>query len=109
MTDERWENLIDQIEEKFGELERKKEALEPGPGKKETIIFNSALGKMKIERTVRPLVLEERGIKAKKRIGAKASIEYIYSETEKVDKIQAFRWDEKEDDWIKIDMENFGT
>ena len=109
MTDEKWENLIDQVEQKFGEVERKKEELDFGPGEKEIIVFSGALGKMKLERIQKPLVLGQRGIRAKMRAGAGSTVEYLYSDTEKVDRIHAFRWDDKENDWVEIDMGSFGA
>ncbi len=106
MNDNKWQNLIETIEERFGISERKTEALEKGPGEKEIIIFNGPLGKIKLERTSRPLVLEKRGI-VSKRIGAKADIEYIYSDTEKVQKFRAYKWNGDTNDWEEISAEDF--
>lgn len=106
MNDKRWQNLIETVEERFGISQKKTEALEKGPGEKEIVIFNGPLGKIKLERTSRPLVIEKRGI-VSKRIGAKADVEYIYSDTEKVQKLKVYKWDEDEKDWEEISAEDF--
>lgn len=107
MTEEKWKEIIGKILDDFEVLEHKNENLEPGPGVVEQIVFNGPSGKIKLERTVKPLVLEKRGL-GSKRIGSRTKVEYIYSETEKVDTFKAYKW--INEGWIEIELEKtFGV
>jgi len=115
MDDEKWSELVDQIKEQFGFLEYNQEKIPleddfglKAEGIKETIVFKGALGKMKIERTSRPLITEKKVHYAKTH-GSGAKIEYVFSENEKVRKIKVFKWDDNQNDWqeIKLDSLNF--
>jgi len=111
MQDEKWENLIFMIEEKFGIVDRKEENIEVARtstnqlifGKKESVEFNSPQGKMKVERICRPKVLDKKVLSAK-RIGGKVAVDYIYSEEEKTYQVKLYRFDEKENNWQEIDF-----
>jgi len=108
MNDEKWQNLIETVEDRFGASERRTESLEESPGEREIIIFNGPLGKIKLERTSRPMVLEKKGI-VSRRIGARARVEYIYSDTEKVQKLRVYRWSDNENDWEEVSAEDFSV
>ena len=73
-------------------------------GKIETIIFTSPLGKMKIIRTTTPRVLDRKTVYSK-RAGGNMAVQYEYSETEMVDTMRIFRWDENAEEWVKANME----
>ena len=79
-----------------------KENLDPGPGEIEYIIFNGPSGKIKLERTVKPAVLDKKGL-GSKRIGSLTKVEYIYSDTDKVDIFKAYKWEN--DGWVEIEAE----
>ena len=109
MTDDKWQDLRDNIKEKFGILE---EGSEPDmitddvgneiKGMKDFIIFNGPSGKMKTERTKRPMIIEKKSHYHKTQAG-KALTEYIVSDTETTQKTEVFSWDEINQDWKEID------
>lgn len=105
MTDERWLDTISILKDKFPILEERKEDLseEEGRGFREFVIFNGPFGKMKIERTTKAVVTGKKTF-GSKRMGSQASVEYIYSDTEKSQKFKAYRWDESQDDWVEVTM-----
>ncbi len=109
MTNERWENLIEMIEAKFGLDQRRQEELDlgenaagkPVKGEIEIIEFKGPLGKMKLERTTKPLVLDKK-THYTRRIGSQTKIDYVYSETEKVHQMKAYRWN---GEWEEVKAE----
>ena len=108
MSDEKWQDLIESIREKFG---IDKETTEPilimsggeevEAGKKEIVEFRGASGKMKLERTIKPVVLEKKLLYHKRKDGAKA--EYTFSKDEFSYHVDGFIWDETLNDWQKIE------
>lgn len=101
MTDEKWEETIEQIEEKFGIKDRFKEKIEGG-GIKETIEFDGPVGRMRLERTVKPKVL---GIKTfySRRAGTVAKkMRQITSDSEKVRFVRAYVF--KQGKWIEFKL-----
>ncbi|MCX7778946.1 MAG: hypothetical protein N2259_01750 [Patescibacteria group bacterium] len=115
MTDEKWENLIFAIEEKFGITKRVKDKIEIAKtiggesvfGERETIEFLSPKGKMKIERVAKPKILDKK-VLSTKRIGGKTAIDYIYSQEEKTYEIKLYQFEEKENNWREIDFTTLG-
>ncbi len=103
MNDERWQDIVGKIQDGFEVIEHKTEGLDPDPGTVEIIVFKGPLGKMKLERTTKPLVLDKRAI-GSKRIGSQATVQYVYSETEKTHTFKVFRWDEGQNGWIEMEM-----
>lgn len=103
MNDERWEGIIGKIKDGFEVIEHDTKSLDPDPGSVEFIIFQGPLGKMKLERTTKPLVLDKRAI-GSKRIGSQATVQYVYSDTEKVHTFKAFKWDTTQDDWVEMEV-----
>jgi hypothetical protein len=102
MDDEKWQDIIGRIKDDFEVIENGTKDLEQGPGNVEYIIFNGPLGKMKLERTTRPLVLDKKGL-GSRRIGSQSSVEYIYSDTEKTHSFKAFKWEESQNDWLEME------
>jgi len=72
----------------------------------EFIIFKGPLGRMKLEFTTKPLVLDKKTTYSR-RIGSQTAIEYIYSEDEKTHKLMAYKWDDFQNDWVEIDPNSF--
>lgn len=99
MTDERWEDVKVSVREKFTVLEEGTRELDPGTA--EFLVFESPLGKVKLERVSRPVKLGERGI-VSRRIGAHASVEAIYSDTEVAKSFRAYRWEEGSGSWVEL-------
>jgi len=104
MTDEKWLDAKSKIREKFEIVEEGKEDLNEmeGRGFREFVIFNGPLGKMKIERTVKAIVLDKKTF-GSKRMGSQATVEYIYSDTEKSSKFKAYKW--SDNNWIELTAE----
>ncbi len=103
MRDEKWYYLLEEIEQKFGIEERKTEEIPEKRTTIETVIFNGASGRMKIERITRPVILE-RKVKFSKRIGSDSSEKYVYSEDEKIHRVSLYAWNEEESKWVEIDF-----
>ena len=103
MNAEKWGEIIDLVKEKFGIIEQGKETLDPGPGEGEFLIFEGPLGKMKVVREVKPLVIDKK-VHSSRRIGSMATEEFIYSDTEKIEKLKAYRWDEDGQGWVEMEM-----
>lgn len=108
MTDEKWQNIIAQIKDndKLEMIDHQTEDLpeERGPGTVEIIEFKGPLGLMKLERTTQPLVIDKKTI-GSRRIGSDTSVEYVYSDTEKVHKFTVYRFEENDDRWVEMQME----
>ncbi|MFA6410072.1 MAG: hypothetical protein WCW26_00640 [Candidatus Buchananbacteria bacterium] len=106
MTEEKWQGIIGQIKDKFKLVDQRIEDLpeDAGPGTVEIVEFEGPLGQMKLERTTQPLVINKRTI-GSKRIGSTATVEYIYSDTEKVHKFKAYRLDPDNNVWMEMEME----
>lgn len=102
MTQEKWENLIIYIKESFDVSEHETEETADGKVSLEYICFSGPMGKIKLEREVKPLVTG-RKVLSSKRPGSAVLEELEYSDTEKVDKLRAYRWDENKDEWEEID------
>ena len=106
MTDERWQEVISQIKDNFKVLAERQEDLakEPGGGTVEVIEFIGPLGKMKLERTTQPKILDKKTI-GSRRIGSDTKVEYIYSDTELVHRFKAFKWNETDNIWVEVERE----
>lgn len=101
MNDEKWQEIIGEIKEKFGIENQGKEELEGG-GSKEWIEFNGRQGKMRLERTVKPKVLDVKTVYSK-RAGTSAKIvKPVVSKTETVQFVKAYLW--KDGSWEEIQM-----
>jgi hypothetical protein len=102
MDDEKWQDTIGRIKDDFEVFEHGTRQLEDRPGTAEFIVFKSPLGKIKLERTTNPLVLDKKAI-GSKRIGSQATVEYIYSDTEKVHTMKAYKWDDGSETWAEVE------
>ena len=108
MNEERWGAIVGQIKdnEKLEVLNEYTQDLdeEDGPGSVDVIEFNGPLGKIKLERTTQPLIIDKKSI-ASRRIGSDATVEYKYSDTETVSRFKAYRWDDNNETWVEMEME----
>ena len=106
MTDEKWQEIIAKIKDNFEVIEHITQDIpqDLGPGQVESILFNGPVGKVKMERTTQPLVLDKKTI-GSKRIGSGTTVTYIYSETEKVHRFKAYLWNETDNDWVELKLE----
>jgi hypothetical protein len=109
MTDDKWLDLKDSVKEKFEVLEERNEpditTDDVGneiKGEKDIIVFVGPAGKMMVTKTKRPVILDKKSHYHKTQAG-KALTEYIVSETEFTNRVEAFTWDELAQDWKEID------
>lgn len=103
MNEEKWQEVVGRILDDFEVLEHeKKNPPAEGIEQIEYIIFKGPLGKMKLERITKPLFLGKKAI-GSKRIGSQTKVDYIFSETEKVHTLKAFKWNESRQDWEELE------
>jgi hypothetical protein len=103
MRPEKWQNLIDDIKDKFKvEKEGREHLDEQGGTDIEFIIFKGPLGRMKLEFITKPVVLDKKTVYSR-RIGSQTNVEYVYSQDEKTHRLTAYKWDESQADWVEID------
>lgn len=103
MHQSKWENLLDKIERQFGFIEHETERFEERRLTVETVVFDGAGGRMKLERSARPVILDKKA-HFSKRIGSAATVEYVYSDTEMVDTVRLFRWDHLAGEWRELQL-----
>lgn len=108
MTDEKWQDLKDSVREKFEVLEEKSEpditTDDVGneiKGEKDILIFNGPTGKMMVIKVKRPVILDKKSHYHKTQAG-KALTEYIVSDTDFTNRVEAFTWDDIAQDWKEI-------
>ena len=106
MTQEKWQEIIGLIKDKFEVLDERTEELPDQniAGAVEIIEFLGPLGKMRLERTDQPLVIGKKTI-GSRRIGSDIRVEYIFSDTERVNKFRAYSWSDADNVWVEIEKE----
>ncbi|MBN1778945.1 MAG: hypothetical protein JW816_01875 [Candidatus Buchananbacteria bacterium] len=106
MTDEKWQDIKWLVKDKFGiDVDDTQDLPEDeGPGIIEIIEFHGPLGKMRLTRTTKPLILEKK-VLGSRRIGSDSSVQYKYSDTEKTYKFTVYRWDDTANDWVEMEKE----
>jgi len=102
---EKWGEILDRVQGQFTVLEHTKASGEDEVGETETLIFEGPLGKIKLLWITRPVVLDRKIIGAHRRGVSQAKYEYVYSDTEKTNKLEAFR--EVDNEWQAIDSNIF--
>jgi hypothetical protein len=112
MTDEKWLDLKVNIKEKFEVLEDKTENLmiDKGEGQEklgtiDILVSQTPMGKIKLERINKPVVLDKKVQYHRKKEGSQ--IEYIYSDTEWTHRLEAYKWSDQDQEWQKIDASTF--
>lgn len=114
MNLDKWQNIKALVEDKFGFERLDKENFEVGEndkgkiveGEREIIEFNGPLGLMKLEFEIKPVVLDKK-VFSSARIGGDRKVTYIYSDTEKGYKMNVYKFNEDQDDWVELETENF--
>lgn len=100
MNDEKWAEVSNLIEQKFDIIDHGKEDLDPG--ELEYYEFDSPLGRTRIERTVRPKLLD-RKMHSSARIGAEGREERVYSEDETVAFMHVFIYNDETEEWVEAE------
>ena len=104
MQPDKWEQTKFQLKENFPSLEFIKTSLpEPQVGEVESAIFTGPMGKMKLNYITRPVILDKK-MHGSRRIGSRAEVEYIYSDSEFSHQFKAYKWDDNLSDWQEIEM-----
>lgn len=107
MMKEKWQQILGNTLDNFEVLEHDNEHFdEIGGVDIEYIVFNSPFGRVRLEYEEHPVVLDKKTAYSR-RVGSETAVEYVYSETEKVGKLKAYKWDENLDDWEEIEAGNF--
>ena len=105
MNDDKWGEILDRVEEKFDVVDSGKEILEDIPNAfVEFIIFDSPMGRLRLERKTSPRVLDKKTLGAQKRTMG-VGVEYIYSKDEFVKTFKAFKLVDGE--WVPFEAEDF--
>jgi hypothetical protein len=68
--------------------------------------FSGPLGRMRLEFVEKPVILDKKTTYSK-RIGSETKVDYIYSDTEKSQSMNVYKWSDEQDDWIEMDASNF--
>lgn len=103
MTDEQWQGLLDKIEEDFDVLESGAEDIEDDEmpfGTIDWVEFKGDMGRIRLEYTVTPRVLEKKVLHSHR--GGSAIVKKNYSETEKVSDLKAYKWNDASEIWEDI-------
>lgn len=104
MTKDRWLEIQDIVKDKFESIQTGQEFYEEEGGTTlDWLEFEGPLGLMRLEFETRPVVLDKK-THGSNRMGSEAHVQYIYSPTEKISKLYAFKFDENLDDWQEIDL-----
>ena len=110
MNEEKWENLLDTIEIKFGKLERRNKKFVSTDdmgneikNEEDWVEFKTELGRIKVSRFTRPLIIDKKYHYNRSSTGM-GQVEYVLSEDEISQKIKIFKWDEIERDREEISI-----
>lgn len=108
MTSDKWDEIKENISKQFEVLDSEQEDMpeERGGGVKDVLIFISPIGKVKLEFVTKPKLLDKKTIYSK-RVGQQTKVDYIYSDTETVNTLFAFKWSDMRDDWEEIESSSF--
>lgn len=104
MTPEKWKDIKSRVRDTFEVIDNQTVNLSDRPGTMEFLEFNGPMGKMRLEWTDQPLLLDKK-THGSKRIGSETKVEYIYSDTERVNRFRAFQWNGDENSWSEMNME----
>lgn len=104
MTRDRWEEIVNLVEAKF--VVETKETKEDDFDRSviELLIFEAPMAKIKLEFVSKPKVIDKK-VSYSNRVGAGSQIEYIYSPTDKVERLLVYRWDEVTSNWLPMSTE----
>lgn len=102
MTKEKWQQILGNVLDTFEVEEHEKEHFDERGGVDiEYVIFSGPLGRVKLEFQEKPIILDKKTTYAR-RAGSETSVDYVYSDTEKSQKMNAYKWDEDKEDWTEI-------
>jgi hypothetical protein len=107
MNIDRWQQIVEMVKTSF-EVEEfdVEETDELGGTKIEYIIFNGPMGRLRLEFSTHPAIINTK-TKYTKRIGADITIEHEYSPTETVSNLGIWRWDDFSEEWMPFEASMF--
>ena len=113
MNLDKWKNIKDLVESKFGFKRYDQEEFELSEndkgqmvlGEREIIEFEGPLGLIKLEFDIKPVILDKK-VFGSKRIGGDNKSVYIYSEDEKNYKLRVYSFNNELNDWQEMDADN---
>lgn len=109
MVKEKWQQILGNALDNFEILEHESEHFdEMGGIDVEYIVFNSPLGKVRLEYEERPVVLDKKTAYSH-RAGSETAVEYVYSKTEKTGRLNTYKWNDDLGDWEEIEAANFSA
>lgn len=106
MNIERFEEIREMVNKNFKVTNSGFFELDDMPGEGEYLEFEGPVGLMRLEGITKP-VIENTEMITTKRTGVAAQEKYIYSKDQKVFTFKAYKWDNVDEDWVKIDLEDF--
>ena len=107
MQIEKWKDVLGQVKDKFSIEDEGKEHLDDHGGVDiEYVVFKGPLGLMRLEYVTKPLVIDKK-TNYSNRIGSEAQVNYVYSDDEKSSKMNAYKWDDDQDDWVEMESKMF--
>jgi hypothetical protein len=111
MTLEKWQDIKSMVKDKFKNIIESIEPIyinsEPN-GEKDILIFDSPLGKTKLEFIKKAVILDKKEFYSK-RMGSDSRTEYTLSDNEFSYKMDVYTWNTNIDDWDKIDSKMFSN
>lgn len=107
MNDERWDNLNKIINDRFEIIEDYEEEIPEtdGVGYVGVVVFSTPAGTIKLERYVRPVVLNKKTFYSKRSEG-EVAVKYDYSKEETTQNLKIYKLDEINDRWQEINENN---
>ena len=105
MDQDKWGEILDRVQAQFEVLEHSQTPGAENIGEVETLIFVGPMGKIKLLWITHPVVLDRKVIGAHRRGASSGKYEYVYSDTEKSHKLEAFR--EVDGEWQELDSNAF--
>ncbi len=107
MTLDRWQEIIGNIKDNFDVLNSGSEHLEDDGGVDvDYIVFSTEQGKFRLELVSKPVVLDKKTTYSK-RIGSETKVDYVYSDSERANKMLAYRFNLDLNDWEEMDAKSF--
>lgn len=112
MQEEQWENLLDNLEIKFGKLERRHQTTNSFDdvgneikNEEEWVEFETPMGRMKVSRVTRPMIIDKK-FHYTHTSGGKGRVEYILSDTEKTHRVILYQWNDLNNNWEEVKTPN---
>jgi hypothetical protein len=106
MTDERWQKLIETLEDDNRVESRLTEDLEGRPGTVERVVAKTPLGRFRLSRTTEPKRLAEKALYSK-RGSSTVRVQATYDESEMIHVFTVESFSNAGNTWIRVDPEHF--